>query len=340
MSNLKQWENIIKEKRKQTNFRDFLREICSWSTLVIHKNNWIISKFPKTNRIKSVVSNKDFEKNRDDLINNWIDYDFDKNFFENYSDLFKSIDIFDFINYWLAEKCFYSDMVVNSKNVYLSFTVINNCENIYYSFSVKDNCNDIFNSISVYLNSSIVYFSSWVNESYKIFYSRFIYNSNNIWFSSNLTWCSECIFCNNLDNCSYYIENKKYEKVQYLHKKKEILKDKNKYFEYYSKVEKIWKNYNSTNVNWSGFYNSIDVKKWYYWYNVKNGNNLLFVWWISWNENMFDVITAWSPTSSDLYWIMWANWNNLYLCMNATFSSNIYYSYFVTHCSFCFWCIW
>ncbi len=340
MEKLKYFQDIIKNNRKNTAFRDFLKEVVSWSTVVLYRNNGIISKFPETNRIKSVIPNKEFENSRDDLINHWIDYDFSKNFFDNFSDLLLTINIFDFIVYWAVENVFFSDMTLNSRNVYLWFTIINNCENIFYSFSVKDNFKDVFHSVSVYQNSSVVFSSSWVNESYKIFYSRFINNSNNIWFSSNLTGCSECLFCNDLVNCSYYIENIKYEKEEYLQKKEELLRDKHKYLDYYKTVQKVWKNYNSTNVVWSGFHNSIDVKNWYYWYNVKNGNNLIFVWWINGNENMYDIITAWAPKASDLYWIMWANGENLYICMNVTNSSNIYYSYFVTDCSYCIWCIW
>jgi len=335
MSNLEFWENKIKEKRKNTDFRDYLKTIVSWSTFVLYKNNWLISKFPETNRIKKIISHKEFEKNRDNLIEKWIDYDFENNFFENYKKLLLSIDLFNFISYWWSENSDYADMVLWSKNCYLSSTIINNCENILYSFSVKDNCLNVLNSLSVYQNSEIVYFWISVLESFKVFYSSFIKNSSNIWFSSNLTWCSECIFCNDLDNCSYYIENKPYSKEEYFIKKNEILKEKQNFFNYYKKINKIWKNNNSTNIKWSWFVNSQNVENWYYWYNVSKGRNLMFVWWINWNENMYDTFTAWAPTASNLYWIMWATWDNLYNCINVTNSSNMFYSYFLTDCSFC-----
>lgn len=38
-SNLKYWQDKIKEKRKKTTFRNFLKEIGSWVNLVLHKNN-------------------------------------------------------------------------------------------------------------------------------------------------------------------------------------------------------------------------------------------------------------------------------------------------------------
>jgi len=39
MTDLKKWEDKIKEKRKQTDFREFVKDICSWYNLVLYKNN-------------------------------------------------------------------------------------------------------------------------------------------------------------------------------------------------------------------------------------------------------------------------------------------------------------
>jgi hypothetical protein len=39
MTNIKHWQDKIKEKRKKTNFRDFLKEIVSWSPIVFYRNN-------------------------------------------------------------------------------------------------------------------------------------------------------------------------------------------------------------------------------------------------------------------------------------------------------------
>jgi hypothetical protein len=77
-------------------------------------------------------------------------------------------------------------MVYNSKNAYLSTVVISNCENVLYSLSTKDNCTNVLNSIATWSNSENIYSCSGILNSFKIFYSRFINNSNNIWFSTNL----------------------------------------------------------------------------------------------------------------------------------------------------------
>jgi hypothetical protein len=39
MTSLEKWENIIKEKRKKTDFRVFLKEIASWNPIILHKND-------------------------------------------------------------------------------------------------------------------------------------------------------------------------------------------------------------------------------------------------------------------------------------------------------------
>jgi hypothetical protein len=54
MWDIKHWENKIKEKRKKTQFRDFVKEITSWTVLNLYKNKWKICKYPDTGRIKNI----------------------------------------------------------------------------------------------------------------------------------------------------------------------------------------------------------------------------------------------------------------------------------------------
>lgn len=48
MSNLTHRQSIIQEKRKQTLWRDFVMEICSWYPMVFSKDYGKPSRFPKT----------------------------------------------------------------------------------------------------------------------------------------------------------------------------------------------------------------------------------------------------------------------------------------------------
>jgi len=315
-------------------------EIASWSSIMFYKNKKFISKYPESNRI-NICSADEFEINRDSFVNNWITYDFNKQFFWNFKELYKNIKFSNLDQIWKNENTDFSDTVVNSKNIYLSSTITEWSENIYYSVLTRIGSKNVVNSLFVVNNSEIIYFSKSIINSYKIYYSSFINNCNDIWFSSNLTWCRECIFCENLDNISYYIKNKKYEKQEYFKKKEEILKNKISFLDYYKWVSNKGTNHNSKNVTWNNILECEDIESWFYIHNIKNWKNLLFCWSKRWWENWYDY-SFWWNWNNNVYWANTCWWwcDNLYCSSHIWFSSNIYYSQNLLHCSYCIWCIW
>ncbi|MDD3302360.1 MAG: hypothetical protein PHN31_02310 [Candidatus Gracilibacteria bacterium] len=339
MKDLKYYENIIKDKRKKTLFKDFLIEILSWSPVNLQKIDGFVSRFPKTQRIKGIVDIKEFENNRDDLLKKSIGYDSDINFFENFKNLFLNIRMCNTLSFGYNENTEFADTIFMSKKVYLGFIIINNCENIMYSISVKDNCNDVINGLSVWNGSSIVYQSAGILKGFKIFYSRYIINSNNIWFSSNLIGCEECIFCSNLENKKYYINNKEFEKTQYFIQKEIILKDKYNFIDFFNNVDKKGENLLSDNVIGNYIINSSNVNNGYFCSNVRNGKNIFLVGGMDNNTNIYDAFTAGSPYGDDLYGVMGVSGNNIYNSAHIIESSNIFYSYFLNSCSYCLGCI-
>ena len=62
MPDLKYRQQKIQEKRKQTSFRDFVKEIGSWMPLVFYKHNGEISRYPVTDRLKNLVQPAVFEE--------------------------------------------------------------------------------------------------------------------------------------------------------------------------------------------------------------------------------------------------------------------------------------
>lgn len=339
MKDLKHWKEKIQDRRKTSEFTDFMKEIGSWIPLTFYRHDSYVTKIPPTERKPNIVSLKKFEENRDNLLKTWIDYDENTSFWKNYENLFYKIDIAAVIDYGSSQNSDYADMVLESKNVYLTTVVITECENVMYSFSVKGNSSNVINGLAVRTHSDNVYFCSWVVQSYKVFYSRFINNCNNVWFSSNMNWCSECIFSNDLDNATYYIKNIKYKKEEYFQEKERLLKDKMSFSKLYWEVSKAWKNIASTDVKWSAIFNSENVKNGYHVDNLKNGRNLILVWGRDGNENMYDVFPGWSPIANDFYGVMWANWEHLYCCINIVTSSNMFYSRNCVSSSYCIWCI-
>lgn len=339
MSRLNYWEDIIQKKRKWTIFRDYIKELWSWYPIVFYKNNGKISTYSQEKEL-NIVSTKEFFDRLDNNTDYWIEYSFDIWFFDNFEKLYKSIPLPAVISIW-AENCDFADAVLFSKNIYLSFIVINWCENVLYSFNIKDNCKNIFNSVMVWDSCENVYMSSWIIKWFNVFYSKYINDSNNIWFSSNLIWCSECVLCTWLINKKYCIENVEYWKDEYFKRKNQILSEKGNYMKNYTSMSEMWKNISSENVKWEYIINSNNVENWFKVYNVNWWRNLVLVWWIDWNDNMYDVITAWSPWWHNFYWTVWAWWCEKVYCSYwvNNWWSNIYYSYHLDNCSFCIWCV-
>ncbi len=338
MKDLKYFQNIIKQKRKNTPFRDFLKEIASFMPIVLHKRYFWVSRYPDTNRRKNIMTPREFYSGQNS--DYFLEYDFSKTFFENFKDLIENTPVLSRMVYEWLENCEYSESVTYSKNVYLSFIVINNCENILYTFYSQDNCKDVINWVMVWDNSEQIYFSAWIIKWHKIFYSKYIVNSNNIWFSTNLIWCSECILCDNLENKNYCIKNIEYSKEKYFEEKEKILKEKDKFFDYYKWLNKTAKNLASKNTRWSFCVESENIENGYFTYRLKNARNAMFVWHSEWRQNVYDTFWSDDPWTWEIYGSVNLWWtDNQYLCDWVVWS-NLYYCFSCFNCSYCIWCNW
>ncbi|NUJ98244.1 hypothetical protein HGA92_05750 [Candidatus Gracilibacteria bacterium] len=339
MQDLKIWEEKIKEKRKSTEFRDFVKEICSFSPLHIYKINGFLSKFPSSDRIYGVQDGLVFEENRDTLTNKGEEYDFSKNFFLNYKNLFQSINLPALMIQSDVENANYADSINSSKNVYLSFIVVMNCENVLYSYYIKHNGKNVLNSVMVWNSCENIYFCSGIINSFNIFYSRYIYHSSNTWFSRNLVGCSECIFCENLENKSYCINNQELEKSEYFTRKKQILKQKKEFINWYKNSNTGGMNMGSEKILGNFVLFSENIQNGYFVNKVKNGKNLIISGGNEDFENMYDTFCC--GGISDFYGVFASGRlnENIYCSGNIEKSSNIFYSYFCNDCSFCLGCI-
>lgn len=267
----------IKTKRKQTPFRDFLKQIVSRQPIVFYKTDGVVSRFPKTERIKSVVKYGDFDKINEDIFTRGQEYDFTKTFWDNFLSLFQKISLPSMIHFFENEKADYADVVSKSKNIYLSAYVANTNEDVYYSFGVKDGCANVFHSVLVADHSENIAMSCGVMHSYKVFYSRYITNCSDIWFSTNLVGCVHCINCHDLENVSYAINNKVMSKEEYESQKQTILQQTHNYLTRYKELPTQPKNIASTHVSGTFLVESEDVENGHFAYRLKNGRNVFNV---------------------------------------------------------------
>ena len=340
MADIKMREDKMIERKKSNSFRKFIKEIGSRYPLVFSKNNGMLSRYPKTDRIKGVIKTADFDAQADSLTTNGLDLDDSVSFFELFGRLMKKTDMPSMYSFWGNENADFADTVGASKNIYLSSVVIINCENVLYSSNVKDGSTNVLNSVMVLEDSNNVYNCFGVKTWFNIFYSNYIYNCSDIRFSANLNGCKDCIFCTDLENQSYCIENKQFEKDEYMKQKAEILKNKKEFLQYYMKVRQYdGKNVACTNSEGNFLMNCENVQDGHLSFNVKDGRNIVLAFSREPNERFYDVFCA--GRSTDMYGVSvaWTFSSKVFNSFAIQNSSNIYYGFFLSDCSYCLGCI-
>lgn len=330
------YEKLIQEKRKKTPWRDFVKEIASWNTLSLYKQNSRVCRYPWTPRSPKLGDNF------------WEDSpmyteDFNKDFFDAFIKLFKKIPFQYLLNFWGNENSNYSDLIFwGAKNSYLSFVIWYDAMNIAYSAYCYTNLRDIYNSFFSSVNNSNIYMSGGVTGSHKIYYSKYITDSNNIWFSTNLIGCEECILCDSLENQKYCIKNKPYSKDEYYEKKNELMKRKDVFTTLHQSI--LWcssRNIGSEDVSWEYVIKSRNTKNAYWSVKIHNARNIVVSHGWDSSELFYDAVDT-GINSDNLYAICGGGngSHHLYCSSQTDTGSHLYYCLFMANSHHCLGCIW
>ncbi|MDR2190380.1 MAG: hypothetical protein LBP53_04240 [Candidatus Peribacteria bacterium] len=217
----------IQEKRKQTPFRDYLKEIVSRQPVGFYKNQGLTSRYPVSDRIGKLVP---FTEEIDPT--KFVIETPSSDFFSDLQQLRRLMPLANLCQYDTItnENALYSDLTAGSRNVYLSIATWIECENVLYAFDVRYLSKNIQNSLCIYQSENI-YSSVSVTNGYNVFFSKSINNSSNIRYSIGMNGCSECIECENMDNTSYCIKNQQLTKEEYFTQKEKILKERVKSYQ-------------------------------------------------------------------------------------------------------------
>jgi hypothetical protein len=145
MNNLQHRQQIIKSKRQQTSWRDFVMECASWEQFNFYKIDGKTSRYPDTDRIGKLVDAQDFFDANDGT---GIDYDTNKSLFENYRTLWSTIS-FPYLRQFGPgnDNSDYADTTFNSKNCYLSVAGCFDVENVLYSLECMGNLTNIISCV-------------------------------------------------------------------------------------------------------------------------------------------------------------------------------------------------
>ncbi len=141
------------------------------------------------------------------------EYDMSKSFFEQYKELSNVVPR---LAMW-QRNCIdsdYSNMAGESKNVYLSVSVVKNSENIFYSKSV-DKSKDIVDCLNIINGSESLYENVEAQSNYNSQYLLLCRSCMDSYYLVDCVNCSNCFLSYNLRNKQFCINNKEYKKEDY-----------------------------------------------------------------------------------------------------------------------------
>ncbi len=273
-----------------------------------------------------------------DVMDYGRDFDFNRSFFSQFDDLLKAVPKRALVKWNWSENCDYVNGVWWSKNCYLIFECSND-EDCYYSKNLnfsKDcvDCNSTNNSIWCYelVDCNNCYNCYFSQNSADCKTSSYLYNCKN---------CENCFCCVNLENTSYCIFNKKYEKEEYY----KLLKNTNtsEILSNFSQFKLIFPHLNciiinSENAIWDIIYNSKNI---YQSYEISDSSDVRYssiVYW--WSNDSFDTYVSinWSQKvfescviNKHCFWVFYCSdcWNEC---------KNIFYCTECKNIQNCFWC--
>ncbi len=272
------------------------------------------------------------------------DYDFDRNFFDQYIELSK---VAPRMSMWQVNttNSDYSNYIVDSKNCYLCFTALGNNEDCMYSSYITGNVNCLDCDHCTKCERCYECFNC--DTSYNLKYSVDSTNCRDSFFLRDCNNCSDCFGCVALKDKQYHIFNEPYSKEDYEKKVKEFkITSRQNILHIEEKVNKLWKSYprkylhGKKNERVTGDYinNSGKCTNAFFSNNCEDNINTFFTIGL---KNSMDITV--SPVNNEfLYECHAVPRQNSYikfsdLCANG--STNLEYCSNLDTCSNCFGCI-
>ncbi len=282
-----------------------------------------------------------------DSLKYWRDFDFTRNFFEQFNDLIKEVPHNNLINNYLTnENSNYWNFTWNNKSCYLIFEA-GSLEDSFYSENTRKSKNILDCTWCFFCENSYS-----LIECYSCTNCHFCIDSKNCLNSEmliNCFNCENCFRCTNLNNWKYCVENIWYSKEEYNKIINNIKKEKSSN-ELYSDFSDKNKNrivayrhwFWNENCSWDYIYNSNNSHNCF---DARNLENCKYCFVMSsskdktvncydydffWStENSYEIITVGSNSYKILFSVnTWDNASNIIYCYNCTWSKN------------CFWCFW
>lgn len=171
----------------------------------------IISMYPK-DAIFPVYCKECWYSDKWDSTSFGRDYDFSRSFFDQFKELSKVVPR---VAIWQRNvvNSPYTNFTGESKNVYLSISVVDGSENVFYS-KIVDRSFNIFDSYNI-TDSDSLYENIECNKNYNSQHLLFSRNCLDSYFLVDCANCNNCTLSSNLRNKEFYLRNQPYSKEDY-----------------------------------------------------------------------------------------------------------------------------
>lgn len=277
----------------------------------------------------------------------YLEYDPNKNFFEQLQDLQKKTFFMQKVtDYATLVNSDYVNHAGSCKNCYLIFNA-DYCENVYYSSIVVD----VKDSADCMMTGPVelLYGSIGGSGSSNVYFSKNCPKSMNLWYSKDCVGCTDCFGCVNLRKKNYYIYNESYTREEYMKKIAEMELDKySSHVKIQDHIYDFWNKFpyryvhGRMNTNVTGEYvvNSKNAKECYQSQNIEDSAYCQFITmppfrdcydiseWGNGAESCIEGITVGESVNGIKYCS--GVWNNC---------RNVEYSMYMVNCSDCFGCV-
>ena len=302
----------------------------------------IISMYSLDKNLK-IYSQEEWWSDNWNALDYWIDFDFSKTFFEQFSLLLKQVPL---VNLWVVnhENSLYNNNCYSLKNCYMSFNT-DYWDDNYYSY-VWEYCSNIFDCSHIY-KSVNCYSCIDLENSSNCFFCSLVKDSSYCYYSSDLINCKYCYGSHWLRNSSYnwFWKQKTEKEWKKLFEKesKSYLSEKNIFYsnqEYVKVPKKNLNIFNSEYCLWEYIKNS---KKVYNSFDINDANNCKYIYY-----SPFETRDVYDSTA--IWWInLWYECNEWWIniskcCFIKNPVDGLYKSFYCVLCwkwsSNLFGCIW
>ena len=284
-----------------------------------------------------VYSQEEWWSDKWDAKDYWMEFDFNKSFFEQFRQLELRVPFISLLNS-RNENSIYTNFSEQEKNCYLVFASNRNQDCAYCSYIWDSkNCVDCF---WVQKSQTLYQCVDCIN-CYNTFYSEKCYNSNDVFYSYDCKSCKDIFACIWLRNKSYCILNKQYSKDEYKKRISEL------------NIKSVLSEFNKIKLNYPRMYSDIinsENSSWSYLNWCQNCNYCFDSFWLQ--DAKYVENSPWN--SKDVYDISWcantevacelvsiANWYNIFACLYShIWLKNSFYCISCINSSDLFACKW